>query len=213
MMRIYRETLRYLGYGGYQPDETSEKEIRECIQIIEQISQPKLFSRQFPLLLCAPNTIKTAGIQIQSDNLYKNLNDCEEILFIAATLGMAVDLEIKKQSMLNVGKAAILHAAAAAVLEEFCDQWQAAQKEAFLAKGLYLRPRFSPGYGDFPLSYQPAVLEILDAYRRAGIVLSEGGLMQPEKSITAVIGISTKNANCASNGCETCTKTNCDYKR
>ena len=55
--------------------------------------------------------------------------------------------------------------------------------------GCALRHRFSPGYGDLPLSVQPAFLAALDATRRLGITLTSSFLMVPTKSVTAFVGV------------------------
>ena len=60
---------------------------------------------------------------------------------------------------------------------------------AWRRAGLYCNYRFSPGYGDLPLSVQPTVLAALDAQRRLGITLSSSLLMTPTKSVTAIIGM------------------------
>ena len=49
-----------------------------------------------------------------------------------------------------MSKAVILQACAATVIEAYCDEQQDFMKEEAGKQGLYLRPRFSPGYGDFP---------------------------------------------------------------
>jgi cobalamin-dependent methionine synthase I len=52
-----------------------------------------------------------------------------------------------------------------------------------------LRPRFSPGFGDLPLSLQPEILAITNARKNLSITLDEGCLMSPSKSVTAFAGI------------------------
>ena len=61
-----------------------------------------------------------------------------------------------------------------------------------LAQGKLLRPRFSPGYGDVPLTVQPQVLSMLDATRKLGITLNDSLFMTPCKSVTAFVGISSE---------------------
>ena len=53
-----------------------------------------------------------------------------------------------------------------------------------------LTSRFSPGYGDFPLSQQAELCAVLNVNRLLGITLTPGGLMVPQKSVTALIGVS-----------------------
>ena len=107
----------------------------------------------------------------------------------------------------------ILQAASAAMIEEYCDQVCEGLKKEYEEKGLYLRPRFSPGYGDFSLSCQSAVLDALDAGKHLGIKLTDSFLMMPSKSVTAVIGVSQKPHRCDVKGCEACGKTDCLYRR
>ena len=59
----------------------------------------------------------------QSANLRKNLKDCEKLLVFAATLGAgAVDHLIQRYTKIQMSKAVILQAAAAAMLEDYCDE-------------------------------------------------------------------------------------------
>ena len=112
-----------------------------------------------------------------------------------------------------MSKAVILQAAAAAMLEDYCDEVNEQIRRDYESRGLYLRPRFSPGYGDFPLSCQPQLLGCLEAGKRIGITLTDSYLMAPSKSVTAVIGVSPLSRTCTVKGCEACGKTDCTYRR
>ena len=47
--------------------------------------------------------------------------------------------------------------------------------------------RYSPGYGDWDLPVQREVLELVEA-KSIGLSLTETFILQPRKSVTAVIG-------------------------
>ena len=47
--------------------------------------------------------------------------------------------------------------------------------------------RYSPGYGDWDLPVQKAMLELVEG-RSIGLGLTETFILQPRKSVTAVIG-------------------------
>ena len=143
----------------------------------------------------------------------RNLADCHKIIVFAATLGTGADHLIHKYSRLEMSRAVVMQAAAAAMIEEYCDQVCSGLKAEYEARGEYLRPRFSPGYGDFPLECQPALLGALEAGKRIGIKLTDSLLMMPSKSVTAVMGISKKPHRCDVRGCEACGKTDCAYRR
>ena len=78
---------------------------------------------------------------------------------------------------------------------------------------LYLRPRFSPGYGDFDICYQEPIVRMLNCAKTIGLTLTDSFMMTPTKSVTAVIGISTQKDRCPISGCEVCTKKDCEYRR
>ena len=51
-----------------------------------------------------------------------------------------------------------------------------------------IAPRFSPGYGDFPLDCQKDIFAALDC-GSIGLTLNDNLFMTPSKSVTAVIGV------------------------
>lgn len=55
-------------------------------------------------------------------NLARNLADCGRILVFAATLGTGADYLIGKYNRLQMSKAVVMQAAAAAMIEEYCDR-------------------------------------------------------------------------------------------
>ena len=111
-----------------------------------------------------------------------------------------------------MSKAVVMQACAAAFLEEYCDKMQKKIADE-LKKGLFLRPRFSPGYGDFSVIHQKQLLQMTDASKQIGLTMTDGYMLTPSKSITAVIGISSEARDCTIKGCEACTKEDCIYKR
>lgn len=208
-----KEIYRYLGYGKHEADEAVANLVEECLAELLEAAAPKSVIREFPLRLLPEFEIDFTCFQTRSRNLSGNLQDCQQVILFAATLGTGVDVLIRRYSRLQMSKAVILQAAAAAVIEEYCDEVNGRLKEEYESRGLYLRPRFSPGYGDFPLECQAPVLSVLEAGKRIGIKLTDSLLMTPSKSVTAVIGISKKPHRCELKGCEACEKKDCAYRR
>ena len=98
--------------------------------------------------------------------------------------------------------AVLLDAAGSAAIEAVCDAF-CADLAAELAPW-HLTGRFSPGYGDYPLEEQKAVFRLLDVTRRIGVNLTESGLMIPQKSVTALIGVSDTPQENRRSGCGDC---------
>lgn len=207
-----REAVRYLGYGKHAIDERTSELIQSSFNELEQVSDAKFIYRIFEISELDSNELKIGTLKVQSKNLYKNLHRCHAVVVLCATLGTNVDLLMKRYAITDIAKAAVLQACAAALLEEYCDNIQK-QIAIDLAEGEYLRPRFSPGYGDFSILHQKELLQMLDATKRIGLSITDGHMLTPTKSITAVIGISYEKTDCHTSGCEVCSKTDCTYRR
>lgn len=208
-----REILRYLGYKGQDADEMVAERVEACVRELEAAASLKSIYRVYPLTLLPDDEIDFTVFKAKSKNLGKNLQDCDEVVLFAATLGTEVDVLLHRYTRLEMSRAVIMQAAAAAMIEAYCDEVNTSLKEEFEARGLYLRPRFSPGYGDFPLECQRELTAALETAKRIGITLMDSLIMAPSKSVTAVIGVSKKRHRCEVKGCEVCTKTDCAYRR
>ena len=208
-----RELLRYLGCkNGTVPDENTKVLIDQCKQELEQAASPRVTWREYPLSI-QDHVIDMTCFQTRSKSLERNLKDCEQILLFAATLGSQVDVLLHRYNMIQMSKAVVMQAASVAMLETFCDEENQKLKEAYQEKDWYLRPRFSPGYGDFPLECQRQIAPALELSKRIGVTLTDSLLMAPSKSVTAVIGLSRLPRNCTVQGCEVCAKRDCAYRR
>lgn len=207
-----REILRYLGCRGQKIPEEVGRLISDCEKELERAAAPKSIWREYPLFI-REHEIDMSVLKTESRNLECNLKDCERVLLFAATLGSGVDLLLQRYGRLQMSKAVVMQAAAAAMLETFCDQCNEQLKQEYFRKGFYLRPRFSPGYGDFSLENQKPLAAALELSKRIGVTLTDSLLMAPSKSVTAVIGVSRIPADCSVQGCEACGRKDCLYRR
>lgn len=211
-----REIYRYLGYRGAVPDKRVEEAVDSCLEDLRQAVTPGFVFRQYPIerLKEDPDVLSIAGVEIRSRNLSTNLRDCRSVYLMAATLGMGPDRLIARASVGYMSRAVILQAAAAAMIEAWCDEVNRRIIEEAGKQGLYCRPRFSPGYGDFPLSFQRDMAGILRMQKEIGVSLTESLLLVPAKSVTAVIGLSGVKEECVLQGCEVCVKAaECPFSR
>lgn len=208
-----KEVLRYLGYGGQEADPDTERLIKDCAKELIKAAEPRFLVREYPLTLGEDGLVDGTCFQTMSKNLAKNLSGCDRLLLMAATLGVDVDRLLARYGKYQVSRAVILQAAAASLIESFCNELCGTWKQEYEARGFYLRPRFSPGYGDFSIVCQEPVLNALEAGKRIGITLTEGFLMLPSKSVTAVIGAGRQPVHCEVQGCEVCEKTDCTFRR
>lgn len=207
-----KETLRYLGYRGQEMEEQTVRMIEETAGELERGSMPKSIYREYACEV-TKGRVKLGELTIESQNLATNLKGCERAVLLAATIGRAADFMIKKYSVTNMAKAAIVQAAGAACIESYVNEVEDAIREDARNRSLFLRPRFSPGYGDFALEYQKDIFHMLECQKRIGVTLTEGNLMMPSKSVSAIIGLTTKEReSCQMERCSLCEKADCEFR-
>lgn len=215
-----REVYRYLGYGAKQPDSVVEKMVCEVLDELTREIKPKHIYKMYScsasateVILRAENDV-TAPLVFESKNLSANLMQCDKVALMAATLGLEADKLMQKYEVLNMAKASIAQACGAACIEAYCDIIQDRIRSALSANGTirYLRPRFSPGYGDLPLQNQKAIFDALECTKRIGLTLTDSLLMYPTKSVTAFIGFTANPQSCHIEKCKNCDNIGCEFR-
>ncbi|MBU3841281.1 MAG: Vitamin B12 dependent methionine synthase activation subunit [Candidatus Ruminococcus intestinipullorum] len=213
MDRMTKEAIRYLGYGNHAVDEQTLQLLLNSFQDLKGVAEPKSIYRIFQLEQMDDESFKIGEFEFQSHSLGRNLKGCDKIILFGATLGIGVDRLLRRVSLTDMAKAVVLQACAAAMLEEYCDKCQEELGKEMAQEGRYLRPRFSPGYGDFDIAYQKNLMGMLECSKKIGLTMTESYMMTPTKSVTAVIGASTRKEHCPIQGCEVCNKMDCEYRR
>ena len=186
-MRL-REVYRYLGYRKITPTPEIDERIQQCIRRMQTAATPRAISRRFSVCTEAPDLVEIAGLRIRSRDLYRNLSGCDDAYMFAATIGIGIDLLIKRGEVASMTDSIIYQAAGAEMIESYADSEVAKLRTQEAERGYLLRPRYSPGYGDLPLALQTDFARILDMQKWCGISLTDALLMVPSKSITAFIG-------------------------
>ena len=156
-------------------------------------------------------TLTAGKMRFSSRQLGQHLQGCGQIAVMAATLGSGADSALRRLALTNVAQAAAAQAVCAALIERYCDEVQ--REIAQAVPGLYLKPRFSPGYGDWQLEDQQKILQLLNCEKKIGLTLTDGYMLTPVKSVTAVIGLSVDAAACHTNKCRECTNSGCEFRK
>ena len=191
-----REIMRYAGCRT--ADEGVEVLLKDCL------------SEALPLLtyMVCFDEIDPAPFIARSEQLRRNLEGCERVVLMAATVGVGLDRLIAKYGRLSPAKAILLQAIGTERVEALCDAFC---DEVAQEIGLTARPRFSPGYGDLSLEVQREVITLLQAGKRIGVTLNDSFLMSPSKSVTAFVGYS-RDRKKAVDRCRVCKKTDCAFR-
>lgn len=205
-MRFVRgEALRYL--GAKKDDEAAGILVDTVYLKLRNEVQARHVLQRHSCTVDEAGITLACGIRFTSRALAAHVKGCTQVLLLGATLGSRVDSAIRRLAMVSVAEGAAAQAVAAALIESYCDEVQSKADTG----GLKQRPRFSPGYGDWDLQEQRLLFPVLDCARRIGLTLTEGCMMAPAKSVTAVIGLSD-SVECVWNKCMVCGNVNCPYR-
>lgn len=164
--------------------------VKEAIALGHQLVQPVACFIYHPIKPVAPDTAAVeSAFTIKSRKVYGRVAGCQGIYLMAVTIGLELDRRVSELSRAgDVTRAFLLNAygsEAAEALLEALNREIARNEEA---RGMTTTKRYSPGYGDWPITAQRELLGHLNA-ERIGIHLTETCLMIPEKSVSAIIGV------------------------
>lgn len=180
-----KEYRRYMGIGSAKTEESVESLISDSLRELEGALKIRGCYRLCDVALSGEDGVDLEFTNIQSRALRKNLSGCGKAVVFAVTVGIEVDRLIARYNATTPSRAVVMDAVASAAVEA------AAEKLCLDLENKYgkMKPRFSPGYGDLPLSYQPSFCEYVDCGRKAGIRLTETFMLIPMKTTTAITGI------------------------
>jgi len=206
-----KEVLRYMGQRG-EADENVHSLADSVLPLVMENLSPK---GCFVLknLVFKDEQIFVGNMKISSCSLKKNLAGCQSAVVFALTVGIGADRLIASYSSTKPSFALVASAGATAAVEAYADLFCGELKSWFGQKNQYLRPRFSPGYGDFSPDFQRDFVEMTEASKHLGIYLTKAMMMTPTKSVTGIIGVSECNSECPVGGCELCNNKDCIYRR
>ena len=181
-----KEIFRYAGVRGGAPE--LDTLLQECLNEVESKLVYRVCYREFAVTH-HDSYLDLGFIKTESMGLKKNLFCCESIVLFAATVGIEIDRLIARYATVSPTKSLLFQAIGAERIESLCEAFCREVAEEKAKIGFKTRPRFSAGYGDFPLEVQKEIFAVLDCSRKIGLTLNQSLLMSPSKSVTAIIGV------------------------
>ena len=206
------EVLRYMGC----PPERAEASVRvlaeRAVELLLREIQPRWAWRAFRLTLEPDGVRLDGGLLLPGADLKAHLTGCKQAALFCATLGAGADRLIRRLENRDLAQAFAVDSAAAAAVESVCDQVELELQSRFA--GHFFPFRYSPGYGDLPLSLQNELLDLLDAPRRVGLTASADHILIPRKSVTAFLGVADRPVARKSRSCFGCpAREECQYRK
>lgn len=210
------EVLRYLGYKKQQIDENLDNIINQTIEESIKLINPKFTFKTFiPSIQEEGVLLEGTTLILKGKDITNHLKSSKETVIMAVTVGSEIERKIKYYEKTELTKALIMDACATTAVEEVCDRIEEYVINSAKDRSLETTFRYSPGYGDFPLSIQRDFVNTINAGREIGLTVSPQNLLIPRKSVTAIIGLMTKGAEkVKKSGCEVCRNfENCSFRK
>ncbi len=176
-----------LRYAGLPP--AFEGEAQTAIDSLVQAVQPRFVWR-------------VTGLSFPGQLARRMLAQSSLACTICCTLGAEFDGFLRAVESRDMARAVLMNAAGSAWVECGLDMAQREITERF--PELFLTDRFSPGYGDLPLALQKDLCRELDTERRLGVYVTDSLLLNPVKSVTAIVGLCIAPEPMRIRGCEYC---------
>ena len=196
------EALRYLGVKD-DPEGAMARAVSAEAERLLRAVRPRYVYRLFPVEHTAEGIVlRGSGVALPGSLAGRMLAQCGQAALLACTLGAGFETMLRAVQARDMARAVILDACGSALVEAGCDA--AERVIAARCPGQHLTDRFSPGYGDLPLEVQNAICTALDAPKRLGVQVTESFLMNPSKSVTAVIGLADAPQPARVRGCAYC---------
>lgn len=205
------EVLRYMGCPPDRADPATRALAEDCAAQVLQTVTPRWTYRVFDLDF-EEGGVRMGGLLLPGEDLRTHLKGCERAALFCATLGAGADALIRRAESGDMARALALDCAAAAAVEEVCDRIELELQALF--PGCSFPFRYSPGYGDLPLTLQGDLLALLDAPRRVGLTASASNILLPRKSVTAILGVAQSPIERKSRSCLGCpAHDSCQYRK
>ncbi|MEG2371239.1 MAG: hypothetical protein RSB36_00485 [Hydrogenoanaerobacterium sp.] len=197
------EILKHLGYEGKSlVGDKLNLACNEAIKTIKEASSPAFLCSYFDIdkksdgvLLCGTKLL------LKGASISRHLEHCGKIAVFCVSLLNEVD-KIIMRAKFDVLQQLFLDVAASVYIEQICEricQMIKCENENF-----FMTKRYGIGYGDLSLSYQQDILTILDAQKRIGVTATDDGILIPRKSVTAIVGFSSTEAESSYQTCDSC---------
>ena len=185
----YQRIALRLGYPSFNKLSQKDKDLIEnMVDLCLKEWEPKGITKNDLIIEISDQQIKTKHLLIPGQNISKLLKKSAKVSLLAVSAGAEI-LKIRELYLNenNNAYAFVLDG----VLSELTDELAIEINRYILReanmKGYNLTRRFSPGYGDLPLSFQKNLLNFIEA-RKIGLSISRNFILKPEKSVTAIIG-------------------------
>lgn len=206
------EVLRYMGCPPDKAEPSTRALVEGCAQQILSAIHPRWAYRVFDITPEEDGLRLSCGLLLPGQDLKNHLKDCQQAVIFCATISAQVDALVRQAESGDMLRALALDCCASAAVEQVCDLAELEVQSLFPNHSFPYR--YSPGYGDLPISLQNDLLTLLDAPRRVGLCASASHILIPRKSVTAILGVAKGTIQTNQRSCLGCpAHESCQYRK
>jgi hypothetical protein len=178
----------------------------ECLETARRLACPKTASIVKP-----PDILKSLLVGKKISSYIKG---ADKICVFVVTIGSALEKEATR--LMESGdhlRGYLLDRIGSFATESAAGNFEESLRVKYAGKNRSVSNRFSPGYCQWPTKEQKKLDKIL-GFRKAGIKLTSGFMMEPKKSVSGIIGIGREKVfSKRKSQCSICDKKDCYYRR
>ncbi len=210
-----QQLLHNIGYrADCEPSARIESLINEYVENVCHLIEPS-YSYVFRdiNLVHGSRIVIEGSVTFHGEILARLAAQCERAVVFLVTIGGRLEEMVRHLAEEGlVLQATVLDAVGSGVVETVADFVQDMIGEVARSQGLRISRRFSPGYCDWEVSQQRMLFRAMNG-DCAGIRLTDGYLMLPQKSVSGIIGIGQNSSIEDYNPCKTCKERDCLGRR
>lgn len=169
------------------------KGAEERIEELGKLIKPVIYWTDMPVEFAGSRLVLSTGygLEFSSTYLTEGIKGAHGVTIMAATIGDR--LPEYASACMKAGKhweGTVADLVGSNAVEIVTDDFFRFLEREHSVKGLYPTLRYSPGYGDWDLKDQESIIGLLGA--KPDIRVTENHILEPVKSVTALVGWSDK---------------------
>lgn len=215
---VKNEVLRAEKIDPLSKDERSgniRKALYACIKKARSLASPKYFYTEKKILQLGDNFIEIEGaVRFSTKKIPLFISGASHLALFIVTIGDGIE---KEAGLLTAGKDTLsgylLDRVGSFAVESLAENMEKRLRKDYSLIKKSVSSRFSPGYCDWPIEEQFKLTKAAD-FSKAGVILTEGCMMVPKKSISAIVAVADEGVfKDFILSCDICEKKECDFRR
>lgn len=189
--------------------------VDECMRKARALAVPRHIYVEKKITQLKPEAIELEGsVAFHTCKVSSFINGATHLVLFLVTIGDGIE---KEASDLTQGKdplkGYLLDRIGSFAAESLADNMEKRLHKDYAAHKKSVSSRFSPGYCDWKIEEQFKLASMVD-FSKIGVVLTEGCMMVPKKTISAIVAVADEGVFKAFvSSCNICELQDCSYRR